>query len=167
MTTASSTAAAREKVRRLMPIEGDIGFRRRCETVLEFLDPQLGELVLDCGCGYGFTLHVLQALTGARLVGLDLGLDRLRAARERLGGRIAYVRGSAMDLPFADGTFYKIVSSEVLEHLPDDRLAISEMARVLKPGGTLAITVPCADYPAGWDPFNWGLERAFGRHIGG
>ncbi|MCC6793407.1 MAG: hypothetical protein IT336_17115, partial [Thermomicrobiales bacterium] len=47
------TLRARRQVRELMPVEGDIGFRRRCETIVEFLDAQPGETVLDCGCGYG------------------------------------------------------------------------------------------------------------------
>jgi ubiquinone/menaquinone biosynthesis C-methylase UbiE len=158
---------ARARVRGLMPVEGDLGFRRRCETIVEFLDAQPGELILDCGCGYGFTLRVLRELTAARLIGLDLQRARVEHARERLGAACAFVQGSALRLPFADASFDKAVSSEVLEHLPDDRAALAELYRVLRPGGTLVVTVPSARYPFGWDPINYLLERTTGRHIGG
>jgi ubiquinone/menaquinone biosynthesis C-methylase UbiE len=150
-----------------MPVEGDLGFRRRCETIVEFLDVQPGELVLDCGCGYGFTLRVLRELTEARLVGLDLQRERVANVRARLGEGVALVQGSALRLPFADAAIDKAVSSEVLEHLPDDRAALAELFRVLRPGGTLVVTVPSARYPFGWDPVNYVLERTTGRHIGG
>jgi len=52
------------------------------------------------------------------------------------------VQGDATRLPFADGSFDRIIASEVLEHLPDDGAAIAELVRVLRPGGSLAVTVP-------------------------
>jgi SAM-dependent methyltransferase len=52
------------------------------------------------------------------------------------------VRGDALRLPFADGTFDRIIASEVLEHLQDDVTALDELFRVLKPGGRIAVTVP-------------------------
>jgi SAM-dependent methyltransferase len=51
-------------------------------------------------------------------------------------------RGSALDLPFPDGAFDRVIASEVLEHIGDDRGALGELARVLRPGGVLAVTVP-------------------------
>jgi SAM-dependent methyltransferase len=52
------------------------------------------------------------------------------------------VGGDALRLPFADGTFDRIIASEVMEHIPDDAAAAAELARVLRPGGTIAVTVP-------------------------
>jgi SAM-dependent methyltransferase len=52
------------------------------------------------------------------------------------------VQGDALSLPYADGTFDCVIASEILEHVPQDDRAISELVRVLKPGGRLAITVP-------------------------
>ena len=52
------------------------------------------------------------------------------------------VNGDATRLPFPDGTFDRVIASEVLEHIPDDGAAFAELARVLRPGGTLAVTVP-------------------------
>jgi ubiquinone/menaquinone biosynthesis C-methylase UbiE len=163
----AATLSARERVRQLMPVEGDLGFRRRCETIIEFLDARPGETVLDCGCGYGFTLRVLKALTEANLVGLDLQRVRVDQVREQLGDEIDLVQGSALELPFSSNSVDKAVSSEVLEHLPDDKPAVAELFRVLKPGGTLAVTVPSARYPFGWDPINRILEGTTGKHIGG
>ena len=54
----------------------------------------------------------------------------------------AATNGDATRLPFADGTFDRVIASEVLEHIPDDGAAFAELARVLRPGGTLAVTVP-------------------------
>jgi SAM-dependent methyltransferase len=67
------------------------------------------------------------------------------------------LRGDATRLPFADGTFDVVVTSEVLEHIQDDVTAISELHRVLKPGGTLGVTVPT------WWPekINWMLSDEY------
>jgi ubiquinone/menaquinone biosynthesis C-methylase UbiE len=144
-----------------MPVEGDLAFRRRSETIVEWIDAHDGELTLDCGCGYGFTLRALTALTGGRFVGLDyqqIRLDEIQAKFNDLS-RLDLIRGSAMQLPFADASFDHLVSSEVLEHLSDDRAAAREFFRVLKPGGNLVITVPSGNFPFTWDPPNWILKR--------
>lgn len=165
------TADARARVRALMPVEPDLAFRRRCETVVEFLDAGPDDVVLDCGTGYGFYLRLVDELTGATVVGLDPEQERLTSARARLQGRprVGYVQGSATRLPFPDGTFTRVICSEVLEHLADDTGAVSELHRVLAPGGVLVVTVPSADYPLAWDPINFILERLTDRrvHIGG
>jgi SAM-dependent methyltransferase len=72
-------------------------------------------------------------------------------------------QGDALSLPFADGEFDRVVAAEVLEHIPDDRIAIAELARVLRPGGTLAVTVPR------WLPEKvcWALSREYHEVEGG
>jgi SAM-dependent methyltransferase len=57
-------------------------------------------------------------------------------------GAGAMAVGDALDLPFASASFDRVIAAEVLEHVPDDRRALSELARVLRPGGTMAVTVP-------------------------
>src|SRR5690606_30268108 len=64
------------------------------------------------------------------------------AAEAPAGTTAVTVNGDGTRLPFADGTFDRIICSEVMEHIPDDAAAARELARVLKPGGTLAVTVP-------------------------
>jgi len=132
-----------------------------------------GEKVLDMGCGFG--RHAFALLRqGADVVALDCSQDEVAegtkwfAAMELAGevpagaGAIA-VRGTAYGLPFADGTFDAIVAAEVLENLPDDRLAMAELVRVLKPGGRLAVTVPR------WFPEKvcWTLSDAYHEVEGG
>ena len=77
------------------------------------------------------------------------------------------VNGDATRLPFADDTFDSIIASEVMEHIPDDMAALDELARVLKPGGTIAVTIPA------WLPEKvcWALSddyhapKAVGGHV--
>jgi SAM-dependent methyltransferase len=71
--------------------------------------------------------------------------------------------GDAMDLPFPDGSFDRVIAAEVLEHIPADRAAMAELARVLRPGGTIAVTVPR------WFPelVNWVLSDEYHLVPGG
>ena len=115
-----------------------------------------GETMLDLGCGFG--RHSYEALRrGAHIVACDLGLDELNgviaiAHSMREEGLITdevmteTTQGDATCLPFDDESFERVIASEVLEHIPDDGAAFAELARVLKPGGTLAVTIP-AEFP--------------------
>jgi len=117
---------------------------------LERLEVRPGDLVLDAGCGEG--RHCFGSLErGARVVGLDLDRDSLRLAARRLRGRAgelgrlgAMLQGDAFALPFRDGTFDRVICSEVMEHVHDYVAAARELARVTRPGGRLAITIPTA-----------------------
>jgi len=164
-----TTAEARSHVRNLLKVEGDLAFRRRCETIIEWADAGPDDVILDCGSGYGFVLRVLTALTPARVIGLEYQAERVLETSQVLGPipRLSLTQGDAMQLPFADNTFSHVVCSEVLEHLPDDGKAVAEMFRVLKPGGVLIVTVPSAYYPFGWDPPNWVMQKISGRQLKG
>jgi SAM-dependent methyltransferase len=117
---------------------------------LERLELRPGERLLDAGCGEG--RHCYGALErGARVVGLDLDPAGLRAAvsglRQRareLGSLGEMLQGDAFHLPFADGSFDKVICSEVMEHVHDYRAAARELARVTAPGGIVAVTIPTA-----------------------
>ncbi|MBN1485834.1 MAG: class I SAM-dependent methyltransferase [Chloroflexia bacterium] len=138
--------------------EADLAFRRRVRTVLAYLQPQPHDRILDGGCGRGFYLNFLQRLGAEQLYGLDLDETVLDKARRNLPPSIHLLRGSATELPFPEAFFDKVILSEVLEHLPDDRAGLQEAYRVLRGGGVLAITVPHADYPFWWDPVNKSRE---------
>jgi len=111
-----------------------------------------GDRVLDLGCGGG--RHAFEVVKrGAVAVALDLDALELKQVRAVLGGMIdagevpadgdgVAVCGSALALPFPDASFDRVIASEVFEHIDDDIGAARELARVLKPGGTLAVTVP-------------------------
>jgi len=148
------------RARRLLEYEADIAFRRRACTVLEYIDPQPGERILEDGCGLGFYLHLLGRLSEAEVWGIELDRGRLAAALDdEYASKARLALGDVTRLPVADGSFDKLIISEVLEHLDDDAAAMREVARVLKPGGVCAVTVPNAGYPPLWDPLNYGRER--------
>lgn len=141
------------------------------------LGVQPGDLVLDAGAGFGRHAFEL-ARRGANVVALDYAADEVIATRNVFGamlegGEIAadrYVgvlRGDATRLPFADGSFDRVITSEVLEHIQADVDAIAELVRILRPGGTFAATVPS------WFPekINWMLSdeyhapKSVGGHV--
>jgi len=111
-----------------------------------------GHLLLDMGAGAG--RHAFESFRrGARVVAVDYDAAELKdvvglfaamvEADEGPGdGLAAAVNGDGTRLPFPDDTFDRIIASEVLEHIPDDGAAAAELFRVLKPGGTVAVTVP-------------------------
>ena len=117
---------------------------------LERLSVRRGERLLDAGCGEG--RHCFGAIErGAHVVGLDLDHESLRKAAGALRfrgaelGRLgAMLQGDAFHLPFADATFDKVICSEVMEHVHDVTGAARELARVLRPGGLAAVTIPTA-----------------------
>jgi SAM-dependent methyltransferase len=116
------------------------------------LGVQAGDRVLDMGCGAG--RHAFELYRrGTDVIAFDQDADELagvsdmfaamRKAGEVPDGADADVKqGDALQLPFADGEFDRVVAAEVLEHIPDDESAIAELVRVLRPGGTIAVTVP-------------------------
>jgi SAM-dependent methyltransferase len=99
---------------------------------------------LDIGCGTGANLPMLRAAAGAaRVVGIDyspLALDF--AGRHPESHNVALLRADGLRLPFADDSFEVVTMFDVLEHLRDDKLALCEVRRVLRPGGALVFSVP-------------------------
>jgi SAM-dependent methyltransferase len=146
---------------------------------LKFSELQLqpGHLFLDAGAGFG--RHAFEAARlGAKVVALDYASDEVVTTRNTFAAMaeageisadqfVACLRGDATRLPFADNTFDRIVTSEVLEHIHADTAAIAELYRVLKPGGILGVTVPT------WWPekINWMLSdeyhapKSVGGHV--
>jgi ubiquinone/menaquinone biosynthesis C-methylase UbiE len=98
-----------------------------------------GGTVLDIGCGTGETMALLRELGAARVAGTDLSDHALAHARSR-GGPVAAALAEA--LPFPSACADVLVSADVIEHVDDDRVALREYRRVLRPGGTLLVTVP-------------------------
>ena len=144
--------------------EADMAHRRRARVLLDYLELQDGDTVFDCGCGMGFYLMTMGKLRRLQLVGLDGDRERLHwAQREHVPA--ALLSGDIFQLPVAAKTFDKVLFSEVLEHLSDDRRGLQEIHRVLKPGGILALSVPHARYPFWWDPINATWTRLGGQPI--
>jgi len=95
--------------------------------------------LLDAGCGTGFNLLALSRL--GRATGVDLAPEAIAFCRER---GVRALRASLLALPFADAAFDAVTSFDVLYHawVADERPAVAEMARVLRPGGRLLVRVP-------------------------
>jgi SAM-dependent methyltransferase len=133
-----------------------------------------GDRLLDLGCGFG--RHAFEAARrGAWVVALDAGADEVAGVCATIGAmveageldradtRAGAVQGDALHLPFADGAFDRVIASEVLEHIDDDVGAMTELARVLRPGGTMAVTVP----RCGPEFINWVLSDEYHDVPGG
>jgi len=132
-----------------------------------------GEQVLDLGCGFG--RHAFEAYRrGADVVAVDRSADEvaqvtamfkaMQAAGEVSPHQVARaVRADLLALPFPDASFDVVMASEVLEHIPGDELALAEIARVVRPGGRVAVTVPR------WWPERicWALSREYHDVSGG
>jgi SAM-dependent methyltransferase len=110
------------------------------------LEPALGGAaasgrarLLDAGCGTGFNLLALSGL--GRATGIDLSPEAISFCRAR---RVRAVRAGLLALPFPDAVFDAVTSFDVIYHawVTDDRAAVAEMARVVRPGGLLLVRVP-------------------------
>ncbi|APE36159.1 SAM-dependent methyltransferase [Nocardia mangyaensis] len=132
-----------------------------------------GSRVIDIGCGAG--RHSFEAYRrGADIVAFDQNADDLAevaAMFEAMAdaceapeyAKAETVRGDALDLPYGNDEFDVVIASEILEHIPQDNQAVIELARVLKPGGALAVTVPR------WLPERlcWALSDEYHANEGG
>jgi SAM-dependent methyltransferase len=125
------------------------------------------------GCGAG--RHAFEMFRrGSDVVAFDQDGDELAGVLELFGamreagevppGAEADIKqGDALSLPFADEEFDRVVAAEVLEHIPEDTVAMAELHRVLRPGGTIAVSVPR------WLPERvcWALSDAYHANEGG
>ena len=136
-----------------------------------------GSRVLDVGAGFGRHAYEL-ARRGMRVVAVDQAAGEVEGTRDTFEAMVeageipaervtGVLRGDATRLPFVAASFDAVITSEVLEHIPDDTGALAEMIRVLRPGGTFAATVPA------WLPetINWMISdeyhapAAVGGHV--
>jgi ubiquinone/menaquinone biosynthesis C-methylase UbiE len=111
--------------------------------ILRILKPQPGSKILDAGCGYGYhTVRLargLSAITAVDFSGVALEAARRTFAIAGISDQINLEQADLTALPFAEATFDFVVSWGVIMHVPDMERALSELARVLKPGGILVL----------------------------
>jgi SAM-dependent methyltransferase len=132
-----------------------------------------GDRVLDLGCGFG--RHAFEAYRrGAHVVAVDRSAEEVASVTSMFRAMAAAgeadatlttsaVRADLLSLPFPDASFDVVMASEVLEHIPADDVAIGEIARVAKPGGRVAVTVP-RYWP---ERVCWALSREYHDVAGG
>jgi SAM-dependent methyltransferase len=111
--------------------------------------------VLDIGCGTGFNLEHLRAKGYSRAIGLDLATDALIFCRSRNLANLAC--GDGTRPPFRHESFDVIIALDVIEHLDDDRQALREFSRLLRPNGSLIVFAPAFN-------FLWGLQDEVSHH---
>jgi ubiquinone/menaquinone biosynthesis C-methylase UbiE len=134
-----------------------------------------GSIVLDAGCGLG--RHSFEFMKrGASVFCMDLDIASLKQTRETIEGMreagtshekssfMVHI-GDALNLPFRDGTFDRIICSEVMEHVSDDFHACGELARVLKKNGRIAVTVPTFFSEAIYDVLTYEYFTSPGGHV--
>lgn len=131
------------------------------ESLCEAADLEAGSRVLDVACGNG-NAALAAARRFCRVTGLDYVPELLERARERAHAErsaIEFVEGDAENLPFADASFDAVVSTYGVMFAPDQARAASELTRVVRPGGKIAL--------ANWTPegFIGGLLVAVGKHV--
>ncbi len=115
------------------------------ERVCQAARVRNGLRILDVGCGVGGTIaHMNEHLSGCQLVGLNIEERQLVRAREWVkpqnGNTIEFVQGDACAMPFADGQFDAVMAVECIFHFPSRKTFFGEARRVLRPGGTLAVS---------------------------
>ncbi|MFJ9341934.1 class I SAM-dependent methyltransferase [Streptomyces sp. NPDC101733] len=104
-----------------------------------------GDRVLDAGCGTGRALPVLRAAVGdtGSVLGMDMTAQMLDAARQAgRGSRAALIRADVARLPLRDGTLDAVFAAGLIAHLPEPAANLRELARVVRPGGRLALFHP-------------------------
>jgi ubiquinone/menaquinone biosynthesis C-methylase UbiE len=136
---------------------------------LEMLSISASDRVLDVACGPGnFTRDFARAASEGLVVGLDASETMLGvAARDTSSDNVAYLRGDACDLPFRDGSFDAICCFAALYLIEEPMLALTEMTRVLAPGGRLALMSSCVRGPVPASIANGAVRRLSGIRVFG
>ncbi len=135
------------------------------EELAALLQPKASDHLLDIGCGIGGPARWIAAKYGCHVTGVDLTAEFCEAARELnglsgLADRVQILHGSALSLPLPDTGFDRAYSQAVLMNVSDKRGAFREALRVLRPGGSLALSLAGAG-PAGEPryPLPWAITH--------
>jgi ubiquinone/menaquinone biosynthesis C-methylase UbiE len=147
-----------DSIETILRSEIDPAYALRSRLICQKIIEKKPQSILDAGCGRGFYVKLFAKLEGIRTIaGVDINPDYVAQAKEITNNfpQVQIQHASLETLPFANASFDFIVCSEVIEHVPDESKVLRELHRVLKPGGTLVVTVPNERFPFFWDPSNW------------
>jgi demethylmenaquinone methyltransferase / 2-methoxy-6-polyprenyl-1,4-benzoquinol methylase len=154
--------ASYDHVATILSLGQDPRWRR---TLVEAIDARPSDRVLDVATGTGMVAQALHARCGCSVVGLDQSADMLSLARTRDGVYETIVEGRAEALPFPDATFDHLTFTYLLRYVDDPAATMRELARVVKPGGRVAMVE--FGLPGGlWRPL-WWLYTRIGLPIAG
>lgn len=137
------------------------GQQRRLEMIIKAAGERIKGDILENGCGVGTYVEHLSPF-GGNVIGLEYDFERAAEAR-RNSAHI--INGEGEFLPFPSSTFDLILSHEVIEHVQDDRAAICEMIRALKPGGRIVLFAPNRGYPFETHGIYWKGKYRFGNKL--
>jgi demethylmenaquinone methyltransferase/2-methoxy-6-polyprenyl-1,4-benzoquinol methylase len=133
------------------------------------IDPPAGGTVLDVATGTGaVAAALLRRRPDLRVVGLDQSREMLAEAQRRVGDRVELREGRAEDLPFADGSFDALTFTYLLRYVDDPAATLRELARVVRPGGGLAMLefgLPHGPWRPPWELYVRVALPALGRLI--
>ena len=137
------------------------GQQRRLEMIVRAGGERIKGCILENGCGVGMYVEHLSPFAG-KVIGLEYDFER--AAQARVNSP-HIVNAAGEFLPLSPSTFDLILSHEVLEHVQDDRAALCEMVRALKPGGRICLFVPNRGYPFETHGIYWKGNYHFGNKL--
>ncbi len=123
-----------------------VGRRKLFARLIEALGIARDQPVLDIGTSSGTNLRLLRDLGYSEVTGLDFSDEAIRFCAEKGLGTV--LRGDITQMPFGDQTFSLVLATDIIEHVDDDLRALTEVARVLRPGCNALITVPA--FPSLW-----------------
>jgi SAM-dependent methyltransferase len=137
------------------------GQQRRLDMIVRAAGDRIRGTILENGCGVGMYVEKLAGFR-SRVIGLEYDFERAAQAKVR---SMEILNAAGEFIPFPSGTFDLILSHEVIEHVQDDRAAVSEMLRVLKPGGRAVIFCPNRGYPFETHGIYWKGKYYFGNKL--
>lgn len=139
--------------------------------IVEEVEPPLNARILDVGCGPGFfSVMLSKRYPDATVTGIDYSATEIRAAKKlalRLGvAGCHFIKANAMEIPFEDASFDQVVSTFSIKHWPDRERGLSEIERILVPGGKALITEYHRDCTSDeYGRFYERVEAVFGKYL--
>jgi len=141
------------------------GYRQRMKYSLETLQPEENDTILEVGCGSGENTEIITR-KGAEVTAMEVSKDEIVDARKRVGDKANFILCDAQHMPFRSKSFHKVLCLSVLEHIPEDSKAVSEIKKVMDESGFGVIGVPSENAPFFRDPVNFVLRKLGMKQLG-